>query len=154
MKPNAYTQINIHAIFAVANREGIIATSFENELYKYLGGILKKKGHYPLMINGHLDHVHLFFELNPKEALSDLIRDLKANSSKWIHNNQFLPGIFEWQSGYGGFSYSKSQRNTVIKYIERQKEHHKKETFRDEYIKILQSFEIDFKDEYLFNFIE
>ena len=154
MKPNVYTQINIHVIFAVENREGVIAPSFEQRLYEYMGGLLKTKGHYPLMINGHLDHVHIFFEMNPKEALSDLVRDLKSNTSKWINDNHFLPELFQWQNGYGGFSYSKSQRHTVIQYIERQKEHHRKTTFKEEYLKILQAFEIDFKDEYLFHFWE
>jgi REP element-mobilizing transposase RayT len=152
MKPNTYTQINVHAIFATANREAILATSFESRLYEYMAGLLKNKGHYPLMINGHKDHVHLFFELNPNESLSDLMRDLKSSTSKWINDNMFLPGLFQWQNGYGGFSHSKSQRKTVIEYIENQKEHHKKETFRDEYLKILKEFEIDFRDEYLFQF--
>ncbi len=152
MKPNSYTQINIHLVFAVAKREGIIAPSVEQRLYQYVAGILKSKNHFPLIINGYLDHIHIFFELNPNQSLSDLVREIKSNTSKWINQNQFVPGKFQWQNGYGAFSFSKSQRQTVIQYIEKQKEHHRKTTFKEEYMKILQSFEIDFKNEYLFDF--
>ncbi len=154
MKPNAYTQINLHLVFVVAKREFCLLPSFDNELYEYFGGILKNNGHYPLSINGYFDHVHLFFELNPKQAISDLVRDLKANTSKWINDNRFLPGRFSWQSGYGGFSYSKSQRSNVITYIENQKQHHGKKTFRQEYLEILERFGIEFKEEYLFVFFD
>ena len=152
MKPNAYTQINIHLVFAVAKRENVINHVFEDRLYEYFGGTLKKNGHYPLSINGDTDHVHLFFELNPKQSVSDIVRELKANSARWINENRFLPGVFNWQSGYGGFSYSRSQRKTVINYIEGQKEHHRKATFREEYLGMLERFGIEFKNEYLFEF--
>lgn len=154
MKPNAYTQFNIHLVFVVSSRENVLLPFFEERLYEYFGGILKTKGHYPLSVNGYFDHVHLFFELNPKESISDLVRDLKSNSSKWINDNCFLPGTFMWQPGYGGFSYSRSQRSDVIRYIDNQHEHHKRESFRDEYFGLLKLFEIEFKEEYLFEFFE
>jgi putative transposase len=141
-------------VFAVAKRENVINRVFEERLYEYFGGILKDKGHYPLAINGHLNHVHLFFELNPKQSVSDIVRMLKANSSEWINENRFLPGIFAWQSGYGGFSYSRSQRKSVINYIEGQREHHRKVTFREEYLGMLENFGIEFKNEFLFEFFE
>ena len=154
MKPNAYTQFNTHLVFAVAKRENVILPFFENRLYEYLGGLLKSKKHYPLAINGYFDHVHLFFEMHPNQGMADLVRHLKASSSKWINDNRFLPGVFKWQEGYGRFSYSRSQRKDVINYIERQKVHHKRMTFMQEYIDMLDKFEIDFKKEYLFEFFE
>ena len=150
MKPNTYTQFNIHLVFVVAKREPVITPFFEKRLYEYLGGLLKAKGHYPLAINGYFDHVHLFFELNPTQSISDLVRDLKTNSSRWINDNRFLPGVFRWQEGYGGFSYARSQRDKVIGYIERQKEHHRKVSFREEYVKLLERFGIDYRREFLF----
>lgn len=154
MKPNAYIQINIQLVFSVSKREYLILPCYEERLYEYMGGILKEKRHYPLAINGHLDHVHLFFELNPREALSDLVRDLKANTSKWIHQNHLLPCEFSWQSGYGAFSYSRSQQGRVIRYIENQHEHHRKKTFKKEYLDTLNWYGIEFKDEYLFEFFD
>ncbi len=154
MKPNCYTQFNIHLVFVVAKREYCLLSSFDTELYKYLSGILDNKGHYSLAINGYLDHVHLFFELNPKDGISDLVRELKTNTSKWINEHRFLPGYFSWQSGYGGFSYSKSQRDSVINYIMKQKQHHGRKTFRQEYLEMLRRFGIEFKDEYLFEFFD
>ncbi|PWD99701.1 transposase [Marinilabilia rubra] len=154
MKPNTYTQFNIHLVFAVAKRENVINRVFEGRLYEYFGGILKDSGHFPLAINGYLNHAHLFFELNPKQSVSDIVRDLKTGSSGWINKNRFLPGVFGWQPGYGGFSYSRSQRSNVIRYIDGQKEHHRKVTFREEYLGMLEKYGIEFKNEYLFDFFD
>ena len=151
---NTYTQINIHLVFAVLGRENIIKSDFSSRLFEYLSGILKNHNNYPLAINGHGDHIHLFFELNPNNSLSDITRILKSNSSKWINENRFLPGKFNWQEGYGGFSYSKSQRDIVIKYVLNQEEHHKKKSFKEEYLDLLQKFEIKFDGHYLFEFYE
>ena len=152
--PDTYTQLNIHVVFAVARRENTLLPHFETRLYEYLPGIINTKDHFSLAVNGHYDHVHLFFELNPTVALSSIVRDLKANSSKWINQNKFLPATFRWQDGYGGFSYSKSQRDRVIKYIIGQNEHHGKVTFREEYLSLLKKFDIEFKNQYLFEFFE
>lgn len=152
--PDTYTQLNIHVVFAVLKRENVLLPHFKPKLCKYLQGILKNRNHYPLAVNGYYDHVHVFFEMHPSQALSDIVRDLKAVSSKWINDNKFLPGNFRWQDGYGGFSYSRSQRDGVIKYIMNQEEHHKKVTFKEEYFKILRSFDIEFKEQYLFEFFD
>jgi REP element-mobilizing transposase RayT len=151
---NTYTQFNIHIVFAVKGRENILSKYFRENLFKYITGIINGLGHYSLAVNGYKDHVHVFFEYNPKYAISDVVRDIKANSSKWINENKFVLGKFSWQEGYGGFSYSRSQRNDVIQYIMNQEEHHQKRTFRDEYLKLLKDFEIEFKNEYVFEFYE
>jgi putative transposase len=151
---NTYTQIHIHVVFAVKNRVGIIHKDWSDELYKYITGIIQKNDHKLLIINGVEDHVHLFFGMRPTQTLSDLIQDVKANSSKWINEKGFVQGRFEWQSGYGAFSYSKSQISSVIKYIENQEVHHTKQTFLEEYKNLLDQFEVDYDARYIFKPLE
>lgn len=151
---NTYTQINIHAIFSVKGRENIITNNFSDRLHEYIAGILKNTNNYSLAVNGYRDHVHIFFELNPTMSISDIMRDVKANSSKWINKNKFVKGHFAWQDGYGAFSYSRSQRNDVIKYIMSQENHHGQKTFREEYLQILDDFEIPFEGKYVFEFYD
>ena len=151
---NTYTQINIHAIFAVHSRENILFLKYRNELYKYISGILNHNKQFSLAVNGDRDHVHVFFEMHPTIALSDVIRIVKSNSSKWINDRNFVKGRFSWQEGYGAFSYSRSQRNKVIKYIMNQEKHHNKRTFREEYLNLLKKFQIDFDDHYVFEFYD
>ncbi|HBX52742.1 MAG: transposase [Bacteroidetes bacterium RIFOXYA12_FULL_35_11] len=152
--PNTYTQINIHAVFAVKHRENIITRNYRDELHKYISGILTNLKQYPLAVNGWKDHVHIFFEMQPTSNLSDILQIVKANSSKWINTNNFVKGKFNWQNGFGGFSYSKSQRANVIRYIVNQEQHHEGISFKKEYLNLLEKFEIDFKDQYLFEFYE
>ena len=151
---NTYTQINIHTVFSVKGRENILTQNFRENLFKYISGILKNEKQFSLAVNGYLDHVHIFFEQNPTTALSDIIRIVKTNSSKWINKNRFVKGRFLWQEGYGAFSYSRSQRDGVIRYIVRQEEHHKKITFREEYMDLLRKFEIPFEGKYVFEFYD
>ncbi|MDZ7766191.1 MAG: IS200/IS605 family transposase [Melioribacteraceae bacterium] len=152
--PNTYTQITIHLIFAVKNRENLLKKSIRPELFKYMSGIVKNKNHKLLAINGVADHVHLLIGQSPTMALSDLVRDIKNNSSKFINQKKLVLGKFGWQTGYGAFSYSRSQRPNVIKYIENQEEHHKVKTFREEYLEILQKFDVEYDSEYIFEFYE
>ncbi len=151
---NTYTQINIHAVFSVKGRENLLTKNFRTDLFKYIAGILNNSKQYSLAVNGYLDHVHVFFELHPTTPVADVLEIVKANSSKWINKNKFVKGKFAWQSGYGAFSYSRSQRNDVIQYIKNQEDHHKKHTFREEYLDLLKKFEIPFKNEYVFEFYE
>jgi len=151
---NTYSQINIHCVFAVKGRENIITKIFRDELHKYMSGILRNDNAYPLAVGGWKDHVHVFFELNPNLKIADIMRMLKATSSKWINDNKMVKGKFQWQEGYGAFSYSRSQRNDVINYIMKQEDHHIKKTFKEEYLELLKKFEIEFNDEYLFEFYE
>ena len=150
---NTYTQISIQAVFAVKGRQNIITKNWRDELHKYISGIIKSEAK-PLAVGGWKDHVHIFFGLPPVICISDFMQKVKANSSKWINEKRFVPGKFQWQSGYGAFSYSKSQRDAVINYIMNQEEHHRTKTFREEYIEMLQKFEIEYDEKYLFEFYE
>jgi putative transposase len=151
---NTYTQISIHVVFAVKGRQNLLTDNFRKDLFRYISGILNNMGQYSLAVNGSKDHVHVFFELSPTKALCDIMRDVKSNSSKWINDHKLVAGKFAWQEGYGGFSYSRSQRDHVINYIVNQEKHHTKTTFREEYQELLRKFEIEFKDEYVFEFYE
>lgn len=151
---NTYSQINIHCVFAVKGRENIITENFRDNLHKYMSGVLKNHNVFPLAVNGWKDHIHIFFELSPNLRISDIMRDLKSASSKWVNDNRFVLGKFQWQNGYGAFSYSRSQRNDVINYIINQEEHHENKTFKQEYLEMLRKFEIDFRAEYLFEFYD
>ena len=151
---NTYTQLNIQLIFAVKGRDCILKNTFRQEVFKYISGILKENKQYPLAVNGYLDHVHAFFELNPKDSISDIARIIKSNSSKWINDNNFIGTKFHWQEGYGAFSYSRSQRDKVIKYIVNQEKHHKKTSFKDEYHNFLKAFEIEYDEKYMFEWID
>lgn len=151
---NTYTQLNIHCVFAVKNRESFLKKEVLEKVNKYISGVLKNRDIFPLAVNGWKDHIHIFFELNPNETISDIVREVKAISSKWINENHLVNGLFRWQEGYGAFSYSRSQRKNVIDYIEAQENHHKVKTFREEYLALLDKFEIEFNDKYLFEFYD
>lgn len=147
---NTYTQIHLQVIFAVKKRTGLIQKEWENELYKYITGIIQAKDHKLLAINGMPDHLHVFFGMRPIQSLSDLMQDIKQDSSKWINQKKFIKERFEWQQGFGAFSYSKSQASRVINYVQNQEAHHRKITFLDEYKKFLEKFEVDYDDRYIF----
>ena len=152
--PNTYTQIHIQFIFAVKYREGVIHSSWKDELYKYITGIVQNNKHKMICINGMPDHIHLLLGVRPTPSISDLMQDIKGSSSKWINEKKFLKGKFEWQEDYGAFSYSKSHIKNVCTYIENQEQHHKKKTFRQEYLEVLEKFEIEYDDKYLFEFYD
>ncbi|AMO20310.1 transposase [Flavobacterium columnare] len=151
---DSYTQIYIQIVIVVKRRENLIQKTWKDELYKYITGIITEKGQKLIRINGVEDHIHILISLKPSMALSDLVRDIKANSSKWINEKGFCKSKFEWQNGFGGFSYSKSAIENVINYIDNQEAHHKKKKFREEYIGFLKKFDIEFKEEYLFDFFD
>lgn len=151
---NTYSQVNIHCVFAVKGRENLITKTFRDDLHRYMSGILKNDGSYPLAVNGWLDHVHVFFELPVTLAISDQMRMLKATSSKWINDNKLVNGKFSWQEGFGAFSYAKSQRDVVINYIKNQEEHHMKQSFKHEYLELLEKFEIPYDERYIFEFYD
>ena len=151
---NTYSQVSVHCVFAVKGRENIITKDFRDRLHSYMSAILKNDNAYPLAVGGWLDHVHVFFELPMTQTVSDLMRMLKATSSKWINDNSLVKGKFSWQEGYGAFSYSRSQRDTVIQYIINQETHHSTTSFRQEYLALLKKFEIPFEDKYVFEFYD
>ncbi len=147
---NTYTQIHIQTVFSVQNRDCVIRNSWKNELYKYISGIISNHGHKVLAINGMPDHLHVFFGMRPTQSLSELMQDIKGDSSKWINKKGFVKGRFSWQEGYGAFSYSKSHVNAVIDYIKNQEEHHSTKSFLKEYHEFLEKFEVDFNERYVF----
>ena len=151
---NTYSQIYIHVVFTVANRECLISKAWHNDLYKYITGIVQNNEHKMLACNGMPDHVHLFINMQPTQSISKLLQEIKASSSKWINEKNFVNGKFNWQSGFGAFSYSKSQIDDVVKYIINQENHHKKKSFKDEYLDLLKAFEIKYDEKYLFNWME
>ena len=151
---DTFTQIYIQVVFAVQNRNALIHENWDEELYKYISGIVQNKGQKMLAINGTSNHIHFFIGMKPTCCLSDLVREVKKSSDEMIKEKRLTPNKFRWQEGFGAFSYSHSQLGNVIRYIENQKEHHKKKTFKEEYLAFLKAFEIEFKDEYLFQWID
>lgn len=151
---NTYTQIHIQAVFTVKNRESLISESWQEELYKYISGIIRNNNHKLLAINGMPDHVHILFGLRPSQSLSSLIQDVKGSSSKWINERKLVKGRFSWQEGFGAFSYSIREISRIAEYIENQKIHHRNKSFRNEYIEFLRHFDVDYDDKYLFTPVE
>lgn len=151
---NTYTQIHIQTVFAVQNRQSLILGQWKEELYKYITGIIQNYDHKVLQINGMPDHIHILFGMRPTQSLSDLMKFVKQDSSKWINQKGFVNRKFSLQAGYGAFSYSKSDVQNVINYIKNQEAHHKTKTFTEEYLQLLKDFEIDFDNRYIFHPIE
>jgi REP element-mobilizing transposase RayT len=151
---NTYTQIYIHYVFAVQNRIGLIQNSWQDDLYKYMTGIITNKGHKLLTIGGMSDHIHALVSMSPKQSPSDLMADIKRSSSLWINDKRLVMGKFSWQEGFGAFSYGKSQIPAIAHYIETQKTHHKKRTFIEEYLAILKLFDIEYDERYVFKPIQ
>lgn len=147
---NSYTQVYIHFVFAVFRRENLIRPQWRERLYQYITGIVRKKGHKLISIGGVEDHIHILVGAKLDQPLSNLVQEIKANSSKFINDNKLLCGRFEWQKGYGAFSYSRSQISDVVRYIENQPTHHKRITFKKEYVELLNRFEVEYDDRYLF----
>jgi REP element-mobilizing transposase RayT len=152
--PNTYSQIYIHAVFAVKFRENIITHDWRDNLHKYISRILKEESTFPLAVGGWIDHVHVFFSMPPSKSVSEVMRVIKSNSSKWINEEKFVKGKFQWQEGFGAFSNSKSEIDNVIKYIINQEEHHTGKSFKAEYLQLLRKYQIAFDDKYLFEFYE
>ena len=151
---NNYYQVTLHIVFAVRNREALIEDIFRKNLHAYITGIIKNHDQKLLTINSMHDHIHLLIGLAPSMRLSDLVREIKSASSKYINENNLSRKKFYWQNGYGVFSYSMSHRKNVIRYIENQREHHRKMTLQKEYIKFLESFKIEYNRKYLFDFFD
>lgn len=148
---NTYTQIYVHVVFSVKGRQNLIQKKWKDELFMYISGIAKGKEQKIYAIGGVEDHIHILLSIKPSIALSDLVGEIKSNSSKWINEKSLVMGRFEWQSGFGAFSCSHSQLDGVIFYINNQEEHHKKKNFKVEYIEMLQKWNVDFDEKYVFN---
>jgi len=150
---NTYSQIYIHIIFAVQGRQNLIHKSHREELHKYITGIVQKRGQKMLAVFCMPDHAHLFTGMKPSISISDFVRDVKAGSSKFINDSKWVQGKFNWQEGFGAFSYSRSQIDTVMKYILRQEEHHRRRTFKEEYVELLKKFSVEYDEQYLFRWV-
>ena len=147
---NTYTQIHIQCVMAVKYRQSLIAPEWKEQLNKYITGIVQNHGHKMIAVNSMPDHLHVFFGFRPDQSLSDLMRLVKGESSEWINLQRFTPAVFRWQEGYGAFSYSKSHVQKVTNYVMNQEEHHRKQTFLEEYRQFLEQFEIDYDERYIF----
>jgi putative transposase len=152
--PGTFSQIYIQIVFAVKGRDSLIHSSWEEELHKYITGIVQNKGQKMIAINGMPDHIHILIGLKPSCSISELVREIKKSSNEFIHEKKYSKFKFSCQEGYGVFSYNHSNLGNVVSYIANQKEHHKKTSFKDEYIAFLNKFEIDHKPEYLFEWID
>jgi REP element-mobilizing transposase RayT len=152
--PNTYSQIYVQIVFTVKGRKNLIMKERREELHKYITGIINNKGQKLMAIFAMQDHIHILVGIQPNITISDLVRDIKSNSTRFINENNWVEGKFNWQEGFGAFSYSKSSLDNVIKYIMNQEEHHKKITFKEEYINFLEKFEIEYNEKYLFEWIE
>ena len=147
---NTYTQIYIQIVFAVEGRQSLIQPQHNDELQKYVTGIVSGQRQKLIVVNNVPDHMHLLVGLKPDLALSDLVRDVKANSSKFINEKRWVAGRFSWQESFGGFSYSRSQLGAVIRYIENQQKHHAKKSFHEEYVELLERFGVEYDSRYVF----
>ena len=154
MSIGTFSQIYIQIIFAVKSRESLIKKNWEEELFKYITGIVQNKGQKMLAVNGMSDHIHFLIGMKPSCCLSDLVREIKKSSNSFIKEKGFSQFRFEWQEGYGAFSYSHSALDNVMTYIQNQKEHHKRKSFKEEYVSFLKKYEIEFKDDFLFKWID
>ncbi len=151
---NTYTQIYIHVVFAVQGRQNLIPEEHKEELHKYITGIVQNKKQKLIAINSMPDHSHIFIGMKPSLALSDLVRDIKNNSSNFINEKKWVRGKFNWQEGFGAFSYGHSQIEVVVKYIQNQEQYHTKKTFKEEYLEMLKKFDVEYDEKYLFKWVD
>jgi REP element-mobilizing transposase RayT len=151
---NTYSQIYIQTVFVVDGRLSLIRPEFREELYKYLTGIISNQRQKLIAINGMSDHVRILIGLRPAMALADLVREIKTSSADFINRKKWVRGRFSWQEGYGAFSYGHSQLGTIVRYIQNQEQHHRRRTFKDEYLTWLRKFEVSFDERYIFKFVE
>ena len=151
---NTYTQLFVQLVFSVKGRENLIKERFRDELEKVMCGIITNHKSKVYAIYCNPDHVHIFVGLHPTVSISKLIEQIKSGSTNWLNEKKYIVGKFCWQDGYGAFTYSKSQTDNVVKYIANQPDHHKKQSFREEYLSFLSKFDIDYDPKYLFEWYE
>jgi putative transposase len=149
-----YSQIYVQYVIVVNGRQNLLGSEWRHDVFKYISGIITNKGQKAIIINGVGNHVHIFVGLKPSMKISDLARDIKNNSSNYINKNKWVKGKFSWQEGYWVFSYAQTQVESVYNYILNQEEHHKKHTFKEEYYKFLNEFNVNYEDQYLFDWLD
>jgi len=150
---NTYSQIYIQIVFAVEGRQNLIDPKHNDDLQKYITGIVKRQRQKLIALNNLPDHVHLLIGQRPDSALSDLVGDIKSGSTNFINRHRWVKRRFNWQEGFGAFSYSRSQLDTVIRYVQNQQKHHQRRSFHDEYLKLLDRFEVPYDERYIFKTI-
>ncbi len=148
---NTYTQLYFHVVFTVKHRQNLICKDWEDELYKYITGVVSSQNQKMMIINGIANHIHMLIGTKPNCNLSDLVRDIKANSSKWINAKKLVNTRFEWQNGFGAFTVGHSQVKRVVNYIKNQEKHHQKKSFKEEYIEFLKTNAVDYDEKYAFD---
>jgi len=154
MKPGVFTQLYIHLVFAVRYRERLLRKEIRSEVFKYVSGIITNRKHKSIIVNGVFDHIHILIGFNPIDKISDLVGCIKKESSVFINSKGWFNGKFHWQDGYGAFSYSRSQLDRVYNYILNQEQHHRKKSFKEEYVGLLEKFAIEYDDKFLFEFFD
>lgn len=152
--PNTYSQIYLQFVFAVQHRQSVIPKDHKEELHKYITGLVQNRKAKMLAVNCMPDHIHLFVGFKPTISISDFVKEIKVESNEFINSKKWIKGKFSWQEGYGVFSYSHSHIDAVIKYVMNQEAHHQKKSFKDEYLELLNRFEIAYEDRFLFDFAE
>ena len=152
--PNTYSKMYCQAVFAVKYRKAVIENSFKEKLYSVIGNLINETEAKVLLVNGHIDHIHCFFQFFPKISISEVLKNAKSKSSKWINESGFLENRFEWQSGFGSFTYSEKEFSKIYNYVKNQEKHHQKMTFLEEYRLMLKAHNVDFSPEYLFKELE
>lgn len=146
---NTFAQIYLQFVFAVQDRVSLVRPEWKDELCKYITGIVQNNKHKLIAINGMPNHLHVFVGYKPHQLIPDLLQDIKGSSSKWINDKRLVRGKFKWQEGYGAFSYSHSQVDSVVKYINEQEQHHRKQSFYEEYVQLLRKFDVSFDEKYV-----
>lgn len=154
MKTGTYTQLYVQLVFAVKNRDAMLQSNIHDRVFKYISGIISEMRHKSIIVNGVSNHIHILIGLNPALSISDTVHDVKRSSTLFINKDKLCLGKFAWQEGYGAFTYSRSQVEKVYQYILNQSEHHRKVSFREEYLEFLKKFQIEYDDRYLFNFLD
>jgi len=149
-----FSQIYIQIVIVVKKRDNLIPKAHREELFEYMSGIIRNKGQKSIIVNGVGNHVHIFVGLKPDMKISDLARDIKNNSTNFINKMKWINRKFSWQAGYGAFSYAESQVEVVFNYIKNQENHHKKKTFKEEYLEFLKKFCVEYNEKYLFEWID
>jgi REP element-mobilizing transposase RayT len=153
-KPNVYTQIYIQLVFSPKYRNALLHEQIRPIVFSYISGIVDEMSHKSIAVNGMPDHVHILLGLDPKISISDTVRDIKRSSSLFINSHHLCPYKFEWQEGYGGFSYGRSNLDKIYKYILNQEKHHQKKAFKTEYLEFLDKFNVPYENQYLFQFFD
>jgi REP element-mobilizing transposase RayT len=154
MKPGTFTQMYVQIVFAVYRKENVLTASIRPRIFEYISGIISRMKHKSIIVNGVMDHIHILIGLNPSVSVSDTVQHIKRSSSLFINENRLVLGHFNWQEGYGAFTYSRSQLDDVYRYIQNQEAHHAKRSFREEYLAILDKYEADYDPRFLFEFYD